>query len=357
MTAAQFGCRLLCAAVVFFAAEGAVFRTGLYTRVLDPDSSVGLLVNLIEDEKRRSTTGPNDVLAIGHSRMGFRPREANALENETGLYFAEIIMPGSTPRCWHYMLRAVDPDARRYAAVLIGVDDYDDEDYEDLSAREMDIRYLAPLLGWGDVVSFTASYPDWPLRWLAFRAAVFKGYAYRADLQDFLVNHKRRMKRVEWTRRESAGFRYHHPWGQEDVSGLSVDWKTGTIQYPPQASQQQKEIIRNVLLRETVEQTGQRGRYLREWYGRIAAYYRGSRTRVIFLRLPRGPVVRPRMFTPKSAVARELARENASVLLLPEHAFDAFEEPVNFGDPMHLNGRGAAEFSRMAAREVVKVLR
>jgi hypothetical protein len=323
---------------------------------LEPESTAGLLQSILNDEKRRAVAGPNEVLAIGDSRMGFRARAANELEAGTGYRFATIAMPGSTPRVWYYMLRDVDPAARRYAAILIGVDDYDDEDYADLSNRELDIRYVTPLLGWADVLPFAASYPEWRTRWEAGRAALFKGYAYRADFQDFLAHHKYRMKQVAVARDEAALFRYNLAWSSNDVTGLSVDWKAWTIHFPEGSTESQRRIFTEVLMRESAEQTGLRGKYLREWYGRIVDRYRGSRTRIVFLRLPRGPVVRPVLVARKSATARELAAANPQVRLIGEHAFDSLEQTRFFGDPLHLNQAGSQEFSHMAAREAASVL-
>ena len=348
--------RLLCAAAAFVAVEGVVFRTGLYSRLLEPDSSAGLVQSVLDDEKRRPVAGPHEVLAIGDSRMGFRARAANEAAAGTSYRFATIAMPGSTPRVWYYMLRGVDPAARRYAAILIGVNEYDDEDYEDLSNREMDIRYVTPLLGWADVFPFAASYPEWRTRWEAVRAAVFKGYAYRADVQDFLAHHKWRMKKIAVMRREAAAWRYNETWGSADVTGLSVDWKTGSIHFPEGSTESQKRILTEVLTRGTIDQTGLRGQYLRQWYGRIVERYRGSPTKIVFLRLPRGPVVRPILVARKTAVARELAASNAQVRLFPEHAFDSLEQPRFFGDPMHLNQVGSQEFSGMVAREIGSLL-
>lgn len=348
--------RLLCAAATFALVDGVVFRSGLYSRWLEPDSSAGLLQSILDDEKRRTAAGPREVLAIGDSRMGFRARAANEIAAETGYHFATIAMPGSTPRVWYYMLRDVDPTARRYAAILIGVDEYDDEDYADLSNREMDIRYVAPLLGWADVLPFAASFPEWRTRWEAARAAIFKGYAYRDDVQDLLAHHKYRMKKIEVMHREAAAWRYNQSWDSGDVTGLSVDWKAWTIHFPEGSTESQKRILTEVLMRETAEKTGLRGQYRRLWYGRIAQHYRGSPTKIVFLRLPRGPVVRPVLVAHKTAAARELAAANPQVLLLPEHAFDSLERTRLFGDPLHLNQAGSQEFSRMAARETARIL-
>jgi len=81
-----------------------------------------------------------------------------------------------------------------------------------------------------------------------------------------------------------------------------------------------------------------------------------SKTRLIFLHLPRGPFVRPDQpaFNAYSSV-RELAAQ-PDVILLPEHLFDPIERPDLFLDQMHLNGPGTAEFSRILAKEVSHTL-
>jgi PHD/YefM family antitoxin component YafN of YafNO toxin-antitoxin module len=288
--------------------------------------------------------------------MIFRAGAVNGSDAAGGYRFATIATPGTTPRCWYYMLRDVDPRRSQYAAILIGAEDYDDEDYEDLSGREMDIRYLAPLLQWRDVIAFPASYPDWRRRGEALSTTVWKGQAFRADFQDLLVRHKYRMRAVEVARRESAAFLYNAEISNQSMSGLMVNWKSGAITYPPNLSAAQRDMIRHVLLREPAPQTGARGAYLTKWYGSVLDYYRGSTTRVIFLRLPRGPVVRPPAPGRKTAAVRGLARAHPNAILMPEDTFDILERGENFVDALHLNDRGSAEFSRMAARETARLL-
>jgi hypothetical protein len=347
--------RLAAGAGIFFLLEGAVFRTDLYTTILEPDSSAAQLLLRLHHEKSRTFTTPNQVLSIGDSRMSLRPGHANQLEAETGYHHSTIAMPGSTPRCWYYMLRDVDPAASRYRAIVIGTDDYDDEDYEDMSGRELDIRLLTPLMPLTEVFQFAASYPRWTSRWEAFRAGVLKGFAYRADFQDFLTFHSRRFDRVDAARRTFIDRVYNGAWSSESLAGLGVDWQRRVIAFPEKSSEEQRSLIRGVLFRETIPQTGQRGAYLRLWYGRIVEHYRGSATRLILLRLPRGPVVRPRAFEPKTAAAREFGAR-AEITLTPEHTYDCLERPELFGDPLHLNEPGAREFSRMLARDVRRIL-
>jgi len=128
------------------------------------------------------------------------------------------------------------------------------------------------------------------------------------------------------------------------------------MSYPPGLSAAQRDMIRHVLVREPAPQTGERGAYLKEWYGRVLDYYRGSRTRVIFLRLPRGPVVRPPAPGRRTAALRELARVHPNAVLMPEETFDPLERGENFVDALHLNDGGSVAFSRLAARETVRLL-
>ena len=97
-------------------------------------------------------------------------------------------------------------------------------------------------------------------------------------------------------------------------------------------------------------------RYRRQWLGAILDRYRGSRTRFIFLRLPRGPVVRPDPPPPDpDSTARQFAAAGR-VILLPEHMFDSLERPELFGDALHVNEEGGYQFSMMLAGEIGRLL-
>ena len=110
---------VLFASVVAFAAiEGAVFHTGLYPWILNPDASTGDLETILRDERERPKDGPQ-VLGIGDSRMLLLPRISNQHTPETGYTFGTIATAGASPRSWYYMLRDTDPTARLYRAIVI----------------------------------------------------------------------------------------------------------------------------------------------------------------------------------------------------------------------------------------------
>ena len=87
--------------------------------------------------------------------------------------FATIGLGGTTPRTWYYALRAVDPHAHNYAAILIPTDDYNEPDsWEDHADRDSDLHYLIARLRLRDLQDFPWTYPSAKLRWTALEGIV-----------------------------------------------------------------------------------------------------------------------------------------------------------------------------------------
>jgi hypothetical protein len=347
--------RLALAVAVFFALDALAFRTGWYTALLSPVSTAGYLQSSLWIEQDRPVRYPRQVLAVGDSRMGVKPRVANALTAETGLQFGSIAVPGTTPRCWYYMLREVDPEANRYAAIVIGLDSYDDHSYENLNERELDINYLTPLVGYSDFVRFVFSYQDWTRRMHAAGAILFKGLAYQRDVQEFLGHPRTRLQVVHWQLENGPAAVYNAVWERRSLAGISVDWNARTLELPGWVDTQHRDIARNLLLSDPAPYSEQIARYRRRWFGAILDRYRGSRTKIIFLRLPRGPVVRPGVTGDRSSTIREFAAAGRA-LLMDEHTFDRLERPELFGDAQHVNEAGATELTTIVAEEVSRML-
>jgi hypothetical protein len=336
--------------------EAAAFHTRFYANYLKPDSTAGSLLTILRLEENRKLAGPNQVLALGDSRMGLRPRVTDKLVSETGYTLANMANPGTLPRDWFYMLREVDPDRNRYSAVLVPVPELEDDDWGDYSAADVDLHYLVPLIRVRDAYDFPRSFPTWGLRWGALRTIFLKGLSYNLDFQELLENYSERARALKWTREELGKTLYAYKGPTTSVTGLQVDWAAHKIaQYPPGATESERQRLAMHLLRPVAVYTGQRAIYRRLWFGRTIDYYRGSRTRVIFLRMPRGPVVRPYPFSTKSSVVREFVAQGQAILL-NDDTFDELERPEFFIDHMHLNARGCERFSEMLARAVYTAL-
>ena len=121
--------RLIATVLIFAGLEGVIFHSGLYARIIEPDSTTGIFELTFRDElQRQAENGDNMVATVGDSRFAYLPRQANLLTRESGLVFRNAGAAGTDARAWYYMLRDLDPTAHRYRAIVFGVNDYSDED-------------------------------------------------------------------------------------------------------------------------------------------------------------------------------------------------------------------------------------
>lgn len=349
---------LLIACLGLFGLDALLFRTHMYASILEPDSSTGLFELILWREKRaQHDAGDNLVVTLGNSRMGYSPKGVDQRPRQTGYAVRAAGVAGSDARTWYYELRDLDPTARRYRAVVFGVDDFDDEDSafnpdDDIRA----LHYCVARLRLGDVFEFAQSFHSRAVQWEAFRGALLKGIALQSDIQAFVSHPLKRIQLVRLCHRGWAGWTYDYVETSRNMVGLQVDWSTMKATYPPEMTEEQRDTVRNYLLRGAVPQTGRVAAFLRTWLGRIADRYRASRTKVIFVRLPRGPIPRPDDLVKKrSATIRELA-SRPNVILADEHLFDTLEHPEFFKDALHLNRDGVERFSAMLADEVARIL-
>ena len=348
---------LLAALCGLFLADALLFRTPFYSRILEPYSTTGLVELIIHKEKLHQQLGGKLVLTMGDSRFAYAPRLSNELTATTGYTFRNGGISGSSPRILYYMLRDIDPNARAYRAIVFGVDDYDDEDqYYEPSEDDRAMRYLAARLRLTDASELASSYPTWPLRWEAFITTLLKGLVYQKDLQALLIHPSKRLYDGRLARDHYDEWDSNFVETDRNVVGLSIDWAAWRATYPPGADAELHGEVDAWLLRPVAPQTGHLAEYRRLWFGRIIDRYRGTPTRIVFLRLPRGPILRPaNLVQKKSSSIREFA-SRPNVLLCDEHAFDSLEHPEFFKDAMHLNRDGIARFSPMMAEEVSRIL-
>jgi hypothetical protein len=348
---------LLAAVLGLFLIDAAIFRTRLYSPFLEPDATAGYLEMICYIEANRSPAGGKQVIAFGDSRLALTPELANQVSASRGYEFTNVGVAGSSPRIWYYMLRDLDPAARRYAVVLLPVDDYDDEDRSQQPADEIaDLHYAIARLRLADVLEFSFSFPSWQRKWQALRGTLFKGVVYQADLHAFLLDPSDRRSRVTQSRRHAAAWRRDFLPPTSDMTGLAVDWAAWKIAFPPGTPPELRESMRSVLMRPVDPQTGRLAEYRRKWFGKIMELYRGTATRVVFYRLPRAPIPRPDSLVRKLSGSIREFRSRPNVILLDERTFDPLERPEFFQDALHLNREGVARFSKLMAERLLEAL-
>jgi len=353
-------CGLVCLLAVLglFGCDALLFRTPIYPSYLEPDSSTGQFELILRREQTAQTlNGDNLVATLGNSRFAYAPRLSNEITFRTGYAFRHAGVAGSDVRTWYYMLRDLDPAASRYRAIVFGLDDFDDEDgLFDPNDDMRSLHYVIARLRWSDAWDFARSFDSRRLQFEALRGALLKGFVYQADFRAFLSDPRKRIDYVQLCRRGYESWTYDYVETNNSLAGLEVDWSAWTAKYPPGTDQDQRDTIRNFLMRKPAPQIGRIANYRRLWFGRILDRYRGSRTRIIFIRLPRGPLPRPDDAARKASgsVLEFAARPN--VLLCDEHAFDSLEHPELFRDALHLNRDGIARFSPMLAEKIRSML-
>ncbi|MCU1336473.1 MAG: hypothetical protein JWO19_2054 [Bryobacterales bacterium] len=347
---------LLASVVAFAAIEGAVFHTGVYPWILNPDGSTGYLETILRHERERPKNGPQ-VLGIGDSRMILLPRISNQHTAETGYTFGTIAVAGSSPRSWYYMLRDTDPTARLYRAIVLALESYDDaEKWGDEADNDADLSYVIVHLRLTDLWEYSRSFHAPKQQWKAARGILLKELVYKRDFENLLLHPVGRFNNVRLSRRDSFGWFYGYSGPPDTVSDYRIDWETKTVTAPPNADPARVDGLKTRLLLPLAPQSGNQSSYLKYWLGKIHERYRDAPTRLIFLRLPRGGFVRPDQapYNPHSSV-RELAAQ-PNVTLMDEHFFDSLEKPELFQDEMHLNGPGMNRFSLMITEEVRRIL-
>jgi hypothetical protein len=326
---------LLVACTLTVAIDALAFRTSLYRRIVEPESHAGLTERILRRARRLPADAEN-VLVLGDSRVGegFSEAAANEFTPGTGVRFLNGAAGGSTPRCWYYMVREMDPGASRFRAVVIPADAYEDADgASDWADNALDSRIVAFCLRASDAWDFAASFHDPRARVEALRGALLKGFLLKNDVQSLLAHPTERLRKVR------AYEEHDEEWSR------AYQGNAGTVN-PDEA--------RAALNRPTAPQTGDYARYRKLWYGRIIGHYQGKPTHIIFCRIPAHPLRELHPLRQSSRVILSLA--SPQVTVLDESEFADLERPELFFDPDHMNSEGRKRFTPRLAAKVIDAL-
>ncbi len=338
----------------FFAADGLLFRTGWYGDYLEPDSSAGSLESALYWLRNTKQPKVPDVLVIGDSRIaeGFSSRTA-ASATDQRLHFRNLGIGGATQRVWYYTIRDADPTRRRFAAIVLALDDYSDADWwADYEDRATDQNYLVMRLGLGDCFDFAMSMTKTSTRTRVFFGCLFRGTILRNDVQAFLADPMARIAHADDWLEKGLGYTSGYAGMEENLRGMEVDWNNHVIHFPDGVKQRNRESVERFLLAEPIPDKGVLSRYRRRWLGAILDLYKDSPTRLIFLQLPRAPMVNPNAPPGRAARFVDTAARLPRVTVLPPDTFMDLERPELFADGLHLNKDGRPLFSARLADRV-----
>jgi hypothetical protein len=245
-------------------------------------------------------------------------------------------------------VRDADPGRDRFSKIVLALDHYSDQDSgEDLRNRPTDLNYLAGRLRLSDCYDFAQSFADRKLRRGVLTGCVFRGISFRADLQAFLANFVDRLDRAQDWRDKGAGYIAGYGGKPEELTGLVVDREKHTIQFPPGMKDWQTTSVQHTIFPDPAPQSGALTKYRSLWLGRILDLYKGSRTKIVFIQIPRAPWPAPD--SPAPARFLNSVSSNRQALVLPADTFKDLERPEVFADGLHLNQAGRPIFSERLA--------
>ena len=333
---------LLLGVAAFVCLDGIIFHTGLYVSMLAPDSYAGRLAVITRAEKQRPASGLKEVLVLGDSRMaeGFSTAVADELGSTAGLKFVNLAEPASSVNTWYYMLREVDPSARRYSAIVVpyGIG------YEPSTADPLRISMAAPLLRYGDCFDFASGFQRWSGRFRAFAACILRGSAYQSDVADLLEHPVARMRSIQQEPKRLHS-RAVYKGRDYDLVGTSYDRKTGQVTFSPRLTEAQREAVRKSLVQPSQAEIQYFLKLQRDWIPRIVKRYSNSPTAIVLTPVPRGPFGELTGFSMAYHPVLPPVITQRTAFSFPEQTFDFLEKPEYYFDGYHLNAKGRQRFT------------
>ncbi len=336
-----------------FLADALVFRGGFYGQYLEPLSSTGTFERIFYAEAERPPSAKKEVLVLGNSRVaeGFSAKIANEYK-EDGYRFYNCAVLASAARAFYYFVRDVDPHRNRYAAIAVPIDDYNDIDPPEPSADQVsEMPLVINRLRVSDILPYTLSFLSWPARFEVFRGSTLKGVVFQRDVQDFIEHSESRLQAVKKYRQYGSDWLYAYGGNSQSLAGLSVDWYTRRVTFPPGLPlDQQDELTHEIFV--VPPQTGLTRKFRIEWLGALVDLYSASTTRIIFYQLPRDVAPRPVPLAHWPSTSVDELRKRSWVRVVDHSVFEPLEKPELFFDFNHLNSAGRKLFSPLLADTV-----
>lgn len=348
--------------LILFLIDAAVFRSGVYASWMEPDSTGGSVVGDIAAIRHYTDSTRRNVLVLGNSQIGegFSWPTADAAIGKSDLHFVNGSVAGTTPRLWSYLLREIDPDCSRYAAIVMMID-YDLSRWRSSFADyPLDTSYATPLLRIGDLDDYPSSFGDPDLRARARRAILLPLQAAHEDILNFIVHPLERWEKIVKGRPGWIAATAVYPGHREALPTLPIDKDTGMPSaWGPDAATLKPKLesyFRDLRKYASAEAMSANIDYQRRWVGRIAQCYRAHDVPVIAFNVPRGPWHGALTAAPQPNAALLDLHKAGTITLLPGDAFVQFEQPQFFVDTLHMNHTGREAFSALLAQKVAPLV-
>ncbi len=348
-------------AVVFFALDNGLFRSGLVPNVQTTASVAGHFAMVARLSIAIPRTEKKDVLVLGHSKVEacLSPKIFEQDNPDTSLRLVMGSSGGTTEKMWFYLLKHIDPNRDRYAAIVIPIDTYKTPPLETDVENQINVaQVLAPMLSAADWRDLASTYTDPNLRQRVIAGALVSSHLYAYDTQDLLLHPQKRYETLEWAKKTAPTYLYNWDGYDGDLEGFEIDRKTAKIIQAPKHLDPFRRAEAEVRFREPAKEhvwewTRQYHAFRERWLGRIIDYYAGSATKLVFVQMPRWPFDMPLLMPiPGAPSITDHVKPSANVVVLPEEEFEDLETPYYFYDVLHVNKRARAIFTKRFAKDL-----
>jgi len=345
---------VLLSALTFFALDNLIFRSGLFMRVVPPITASAQLFSTVHAEERRRPSGRFDVLITGDSRMefGFSQALFSEIYPDSRLNLVKATLPGSDPKWWYYILKELDRNQDRYAAIVLQIDAFRaTPTIKDAENSYDTAQTLAPIVHISEIPSFAGTFTDDAVRARVWKKLILSSWG--TGLEWFLPVWRvaERLVGERLKERDASG-------SPLTVEGLRVSNQTGRVMtYPAHFDAFKKKQTDLQFIRPSEQEakrfTAREADFQEKWLRRIADLYRNSATKLVILQTPRWPMPLPAMMPIDSAPdLRADLDDLPNVMFISERDFADLENPRDFFDMLHLNATGQAKFTEELGKQL-----
>jgi hypothetical protein len=329
------------ALLLWFAGESALYRSGLYYRLVEPWSNAGAVQNSLSLLEQAYRPNAKTILALGDSRVGegFSPTFAQA---DGELIFINLAVPGSTPRTWYYLLREVVRRGYRFDAVLVGTL-YTPRAFIRMADWSLDPSHQVALIGLRDLVDYPTGTASNAMRSRARMAVLAPSLIMQEDTRQFLEAPWRRLQKLLVERPSYLAAVMTYGGRDESMPPILIS-PAGEVLDFGDANRAQRALIEGHLqdLNTAIpaDAAVANAAYLTIWLQRIAALAREAGARTVLFPLPRGPY-REALPAVNGATPVEIALTGVEgAVVLPRDLFNDLERAAYFFDIQHPNRIG-----------------
>ncbi len=275
--------------------DAVIFRSGAYTSLIEFDSTAGSVVMATKVVDHYYDTARKNVLVLGNSQVGegFSAALADEASARPDVHFLNGSIAGTTPRLWNYLLRRIDPEANRFAAIVMMIDYGERYQGIDLTNYPLDTSYALPLLQVSDLLDYPSTFTAANEQARARRAILFPLQALHEDVLGLLAHPLRRAHQIAKVRPDWIGAIGIYPGRDGNLPDLPIDAETGLpTDWGADPAKNQAtfaDYFRDARAEAPADLQASNLAYAEDWVGRIARRYREKDVPVIVFCMPRGP--------------------------------------------------------------------